>query len=73
MPKGIVKAPCMRTCYSFSEPGGFKKPHTSNHSPGTHRRRVVGGLQYGLQETSSSRFRVFLAYVLMMWSEIMVK
>ena len=31
MPKGIVKAPCVRTCHSFSEPGGLKNQHTSDH------------------------------------------
>ena len=24
----------MRTCHSVSEPGGFKNPHTFDHSPG---------------------------------------
>ena len=32
---GVVQAPCTRTCHSFSEHGGFKNPHTSDHSPGT--------------------------------------
>ena len=31
MSKGIVKAPST----FFSEPGGFKNPHTSDHPPGT--------------------------------------
>ena len=35
MPKRMVKAPCIRTCHSFSEPIRFKNPHTSDHSPGT--------------------------------------
>ena len=29
----MVKAPCIRTCHSVSEPSGFKNPHTSDHSP----------------------------------------
>ena len=32
---GMVKAPCIRTCHSVSDLGGFRKPHTSAHSPGT--------------------------------------
>ena len=35
MPNRIGKAPCIRICHSFSEPGGFKNPQTSAHSPGT--------------------------------------
>ena len=35
VPYGIVKAPCMRICHSFSDPGGFMNPHTPAHSPGT--------------------------------------
>ena len=32
---GIVKAPCIRICHSFSDPGGFMNPHKSAHSLGT--------------------------------------
>ena len=32
---GMGKAPCIRTCHSVSDSGGFKKPHTAAHSPGT--------------------------------------
>ena len=35
MSKGTVKAPCIRICRSFSEPGGLLNPHTSDHSPDT--------------------------------------
>ena len=35
VPRGMVKAPCIRTCHSVSEPSGFRQPHTSAHSPGT--------------------------------------
>ena len=48
MSKGMVKAPCMRICHYFSEPGGFKDPQTSDHSPGTppgpHRGVGPGGI-----------------------------
>ena len=31
---GIVKAPCIRICHSFSDSRGLMNPHTSAHSPG---------------------------------------
>ena len=50
MPKWSVKAPCMRTCHSFSEPGGFKNPHTSDHAPGTPPGHHKGGEPSGISK-----------------------
>ena len=50
MSKGKAKAPCMRTCHSFSEPAGFKNLHTSNHSPGT-----PPGLHNGVEPSGTGK------------------
>ena len=45
MSKGILKAPCMRICHSFSGPGGFKNPHTFNwHASWSPQRVGPGGI-----------------------------